>query len=55
VETPNVAEWFEEGELEECPYCREKRLIPRGDGGELICLDCGPLSAVEAPNEPEHA
>jgi hypothetical protein len=51
VRTPNVAEWFDEGELEQCPHCDDARLLPRTDGGELICLTCGPLSALEARGE----
>jgi len=51
VRTPNVAEWVDEGELEQCPHCNDARLIPRTDGGELICLTCGPLSALEARGE----
>jgi hypothetical protein len=48
VEAPNVANWFDEGELAQCPHCNDARLLPRTDGGELICLTCGPLSAVDA-------
>jgi hypothetical protein len=51
VEAPNVAEWFEEGELEHCPHCNTVRLLPRTDGGELICLTCGPLSALDEAAE----
>ena len=51
VESPNVAEWFDEGELEPCPRCDEARLLPRSDGGEPICLSCGPLSAFDEPGE----
>jgi hypothetical protein len=47
VEAPNIAEWFDEGELEQCPHCNDARLLPRTDGGELICLACGPLSALD--------
>jgi hypothetical protein len=47
VESQDVADWFDDGELELCPNCNDARLLPRADGGEPICLTCGPLSAVE--------
>lgn len=43
--------WFDEDELERCPSCGERKLIPREHGGFRVCLDCGVVETGNAAND----
>jgi hypothetical protein len=47
----DLARWFKSDELEPCPRCGNRRLIPSEDAGSgiRICLDCGAIDLREAP------
>ena len=47
----DLARWFKSDELETCPRCGNRRLIPSeaSDIGIRICLDCGAIDLRETP------
>ncbi len=47
----DLARWFKPDELEPCPKCGNRRLIP-SEASETdirICLDCGGIDVRESP------
>jgi hypothetical protein len=47
----DLARWFKPEELEACPRCGNRRLIPSegSETGIRICLDCGGIDVRETP------
>ncbi|NUR76647.1 MAG: hypothetical protein HOQ28_10240 [Thermoleophilia bacterium] len=49
---PDLAGWWEDGELEPCPECGEQKLAPASSGSAArhvrVCLVCGVVPEPEA-------
>ena len=40
-------DWFSDDELEECPRCGERTLVPRVHEELRVCITCGVVDEVE--------
>ena len=54
MEAPNVAKWFDEGELLQCPHCNDARLLPRTDGGDVIVAPLAIVAGIGTSPEPTY-
>ena len=48
VEKPDMADWFGEHELELCPSCLQRKLLPPRERDALrVCVECGVLEDAD--------
>ena len=45
-----MRDWFDEGELGECPRCRHRTAVTTPEAGAVICTECGFVGFRSTPN-----